>query len=86
MNVPLNQQKAQIQITKELNKMISLDTKDIGPHLETNLGNYGIEYIIPQFEILRKARGLPKDIDDEKLMAPKFFMALKLIELWIDPM
>lgn len=86
MNVSLNQQKAQIQITKELNKMISLDTKDIGPHLETNLGNYGIEYIIPQFEILRKARGLPKDIDDEKLMAPKFFMALKLIELWIDPM
>ena len=66
--------------------MISLDTRDIAPQLEQNLGKYGIEYIIPQFDILRRARGLPKDIDDEKLMAPKFFMALQLIELWIEPL
>lgn len=71
---------------RRLPNMISLDTKDIGPHLDEILGTFGIEYIIPQFEILRKARGLPKDIDDEKLMAPKFFMALKLIELWIEPL
>ena len=66
--------------------MISLDTRDIAPQLEQSLGKYGIDYIIPQFEIIRTARGLPKNIDDEKLMAPKFFMALKLIELWIEPM
>ncbi len=66
--------------------MISLDTRDITSLLEQTLGKYGIEYIIPQFEILRKARGLPKDIDDEKLMASKFFMALKLIELWVEPL
>lgn len=66
--------------------MAALDTRDIIPPLEKELGDFGIDYFNSQLEILRIARGLPKDIDDEFLLAPKFFLALNLIEKWIAPL
>ena len=66
--------------------MAILDTRDIIPHLEKELGDFGVEYFNSQLDILRLARSLPKDIDDERLMAPKLFLALRLIETWVSPL
>jgi hypothetical protein len=66
--------------------MATIETRNIIPHLEEELGDFGVDYFNSQLEILRIARSLPKDIDDERLMAPKFYLALKLIEAWISPL
>ncbi|RMD89944.1 MAG: hypothetical protein D6813_09925 [Calditrichaeota bacterium] len=63
-----------------------LDTQNISKSLKPIIGEIGLEYLSPLMQVMRAARALPKNVEDEPLITARFYEALRLIEAWIDPL
>ncbi|MFW9928171.1 MAG: hypothetical protein ACFFD1_02140 [Candidatus Thorarchaeota archaeon] len=63
-----------------------VDFQDIESVLKEEIGEEGLAFLLPQIRITKKARNLPKDLIDEKLIAAKFLLAINIIEDWLAPM
>lgn len=63
----------------------NLNLDNIEDSLREYIGNFGLKFFYPQFEILRTSRNLPKDIDDVKLSTEKFYLSLNLLREWLAP-
>ncbi len=64
---------------------LTFDISKMDEILQQKIGQMGFQYIAPQIEILRMARNLPKNVDDERLIAKKFRLALDVITKWLEP-
>ena len=54
--------------------------------LRKDVGKEGIQFFSPQLNIIRRARNLPKNLDDEALATARFYEALGLIEQSMNPL
>lgn len=66
--------------------MSQLDTREVEKGLATEVGDLGLAYLAPQIQIMRQARKLAKEVEDEQLWTAQFYLGLKLIELWAEPL
>ncbi|MFX1513814.1 MAG: hypothetical protein ACFFCQ_14615, partial [Promethearchaeota archaeon] len=64
---------------------MTIDFSEMDEILQKEIGHQGLQFLNPQIGILRLARNLPKDVDDEALVASKFHLALEVIEKWLEP-
>ena len=62
------------------------DFQEIEDVLRGDIGEEGLAFLLPQITLTKKARNLPKDLIDEKLISAKFLLAVNMIEDWIAPM
>ena len=53
--------------------------------LEEKLGKFGLEYLLPQLDIVRSARNLPSILEDYRLSSQKFFESYQIIQKWLAP-
>jgi len=66
--------------------MASKDLDEISSGLQPEIGEIGLNYLAPQMDIMRLSRALPKNLEDFRLVASRFYETLRLIEAWIDPL
>lgn len=59
---------------------------NIDDMLRNEIGETGIEYFAPQLNIIRRARNLPKNLEDERFTTARFYESLGLIEQWLNPL
>ncbi len=64
---------------------MTIDLGNMEERLSQSIGSLGVNYLELQLQNIREARNLPKDIDDEKLWTAKFYLALKVLKNWLDP-
>ncbi|MHA2499697.1 MAG: hypothetical protein ACXAEL_09055 [Candidatus Hodarchaeales archaeon] len=62
------------------------DLTDMDEMLRTDIDSKGIDYFAPQLNIIRRARNLPKNLEDERFATAKFYESLGLIEQWLSPL
>ena len=62
-----------------------VDLTRMEDQLRGDIGNLGLEYLMPQLSIIRNARNIPKDLEDEQFVASKFLRSLHLIDEWLAP-
>ncbi|MFW9992999.1 MAG: hypothetical protein ACFFD4_13230 [Candidatus Odinarchaeota archaeon] len=65
---------------------MTIDLSNIDELLLQDIGETGTEYLMPQLQIIRSARNLPKNIEECRLESERFFESLELIEEWINPL
>ncbi|MHA2298678.1 MAG: hypothetical protein ACXAEU_15520 [Candidatus Hodarchaeales archaeon] len=65
---------------------MTVDLANIDELLDQEIGETGKDFLLPQLKIIRRARNLPKTIEDMRLAAERFFSSLGLIEDWINPL
>ncbi|NHJ02954.1 MAG: hypothetical protein EAX86_12530 [Candidatus Heimdallarchaeota archaeon] len=55
--------------------------------IELQFGERGIEYLIPQLEIIRQTRNLVTQLENPKnrLISQKFFTSLNMLQTWLTP-
>jgi hypothetical protein len=63
-----------------------MDFQNIEDVLRAEIGEEGLAFLLPQITLTKKARNLPKDLIDEKLISAKFLLAVNMIEDWVAPM
>ncbi|HKZ41975.1 MAG TPA: hypothetical protein VJ044_13505 [Candidatus Hodarchaeales archaeon] len=59
--------------------------QDIESVLKEELGEEGLSYLLPQINLTKQTRNLPKNLIDERMISSKFLIALQVIENWIAP-
>ena len=62
-----------------------VDLTRMEDQLRSDIGDVGLEYLMPQLSIIRNARNIPKDLEDEQFVASKFLRSLHLIDDWLAP-
>lgn len=61
-----------------------IDLTAVSSDLKKEVGNAGLEYLLPQLAIIRRARNLPNVVNEKRLTTLKFIESLKLINEWIE--
>jgi hypothetical protein len=64
----------------------SEDLANMDDMLRKDVGEKGIAYFSPQLNIIRRARNLPKNLEDERFTTARFYESLGLIEQWLNPL
>jgi len=64
---------------------VSIILNNIESKLKEEFGSRGVDYLLPQLEIIRSARDLPSILEDYRLKTKKFFESYQMIQKWLAP-
>ncbi|MHA1974436.1 MAG: hypothetical protein ACTSW1_15670 [Candidatus Hodarchaeales archaeon] len=64
---------------------MTVNLDNIGDQLKEEFGERGVDYLLPQIDIIRKARDLPSYLEDFRLKTRRFFEAYQMIQKWLAP-
>ena len=64
---------------------MTIKLENMESQLEEELGKFGLEYLLPQLDIIRSSRNLPSILEDYRLSAQKFYESFQMIQKWLAP-
>lgn len=64
---------------------MTIDLTNIDKLLLAEVGSLGVEYLLPQLDIVRSSRNMPSKLEDYRLMTQKFFECYQMISKWLAP-